>query len=144
MTKISSILARKGTHTTTVSPETTVLDALKIMAEQNIGSVVVSEQGEYRGIITERDYSRKVILKGKHSIDTRVSEIMSSDLPSVTPEDSIDLCMSLMTQKNIRYLPVFENKKLAGIISMSDVVKETILAQKETIHHLESYIQGQG
>ncbi len=143
MKKISSILSRKGNSTVSVSPGTTVLDALKIMAEKNIGSVVVMEQGAYKGIITERDYSRKVILKGKHSIDTKVSEIMSSDLPSVRPEDSIDLCMSLMSQKNIRYLPVFDKGELAGIISMSDVVKETILAQKETISHLENYIQGQ-
>ena len=142
MTKVSSILARKGSNAISVPPGTSVLDALKIMAEKNIGSIVVSDQGEYLGIITERDYSRKVILKGKHSDETTVSEIMSSDLPSVSPDDSIERCMSLMSDNNIRYLPVFENKKLAGIISMSDVVKETILQQKETISHLESYIHG--
>ena len=144
MKKISAILARKGTDAISVTPGTTVLDALKIMAEKNIGSVVVSENGNYLGLITERDYSRKVILKGKHSSDTPVSEIMSSDLPPISPNDTIDQCMSLMTTQNIRYLPVFENNKLAGIISMSDVVKETIIAQRETISHLENYIQGQG
>jgi CBS domain-containing protein len=144
MTKISSILARKGTTAVSVSPSTTVLDALKIMAEKNIGSVVVMDQGKYQGIITERDYSRKVILKGKNSTDTLVSEIMSSDLPSIQPSESIELCMALMTKNNIRYLPVFENGELNGIISMSDVVKETIISQKETIGHLENYIRNSG
>lgn len=123
-----------------VTPETSVLDALKIMSEKNIGSVVVVEDGNYHGIITERDYSRKIILKGKQSSETRVSEIMSTDLPTVQPSDSIDHCMELMTANNIRYMPVFDKGKLAGIISMSDVVKETILMQKETINHLHNYI----
>jgi CBS domain-containing protein len=140
MTKVSSILARKGNSAISVPPGTSVLDALKIMADRNIGSIVVVDQGKYLGIITERDYSRKVILKGKHSVDTTVSDIMSSDLPSVGPNDSIETCMALMSDNNIRYLPVFENNELSGIISMSDVVKETILQQKETISHLESYI----
>jgi CBS domain-containing protein len=144
MNKVSAILARKGNNAVSVSPETTVFDALKIMAEKNIGSIIVMEHGGYLGIITERDYSRKVILKGKHSVDTRVSEIMSADLPAIKPGDTVEHCMSLMTQNNIRYLPVFEDNKLAGIISMSDVVKETIMAQKETISHLENYIHGQG
>jgi CBS domain-containing protein len=142
MNKVSAILTRKGNNAISVSPDTSVMDALKIMAEKNIGSVVVMENDKYLGIITERDYSRKVALKGKHSIATTVSEIMSSDLPGLSPDDSIEHCMALMTEKNIRYLPVFENNKLCGIISMSDVVKETILAQKETISHLENYIRG--
>lgn len=142
MNKVSAILARKGTTAISVSPDTSVMEALKIMAEKNIGSIVVMENDNYLGIITERDYSRKVALKGKHSIATTVSEIMSSDLPSIKPDDSIEHCMSLMSEKNIRYLPVFENNRLSGIISMSDVVKETILAQKETINHLENYIRG--
>jgi CBS domain-containing protein len=141
MNKVSAILARKGTHTVTVTPDISVLDALKIMAEKNIGSVVVMQDGQYLGLVTERDYSRKVALKGKHSIATNVSEIMSSDLPTIRPDDSTEHCMALMSEMNIRYLPVFENNKLSGIISMSDVVKETILAQKETISHLESYIR---
>jgi CBS domain-containing protein len=141
MNKVSAILARKGNFAINVLPETTVLDAIKLMAEKNIGSVVVMENDHFLGIVTERDYSRKVILKGKHSVDTKVSEIMSEDLPSLKPGDSVELCMSLMTQQNIRYLPVFENDRLCGIISMSDVVKETILAQKETINHLENYIR---
>ncbi len=140
MKTVSAIIARKGATSVTVSPDTPVLDALQIMAEKNIGSVVVMQHGKYLGIMTERDYSRKVILKGKNSTSTRVSEIMSSDLPFVKPQDSIEYCMELMTARNIRYMPVFENNHLNGIISMSDVVKETILQQKETISHLESYI----
>jgi CBS domain-containing protein len=140
MNKVSAILARKGTTALGVSPDTTVVDALKMMAEKNIGSVIVLQDGNYIGIMTERDYSRKVILKGKNSMDTKVSEIMSTDLPSVKPDDTVELCMELMSKHNIRYMPVFENTKLAGIISMSDVVKETILMQKETISHLENYI----
>jgi CBS domain-containing protein len=140
MNKVSGILARKGTAVISVPPHTTVLEALQIMAEKNIGSIAVMQQGNYLGLITERDYSRKVILKGKHSSDTIVSEIMSDDLPPVRPSDSVEHCMSLMTQRNIRYVPVFDNDELAGIISMSDVVKQTILAQRETISQLESYI----
>ena len=141
MNKVSDILARKGNTAINVLPETSVFDALKLMAEKNIGSVVVMENDSYLGIVTERDYSRKVILKGKHSDDTKVSEIMSEDLPDIRLTDTVELCMSLMTQQNIRYLPVFENNKLCGIISMSDVVKETILAQRETINQLENYIR---
>jgi CBS domain-containing protein len=141
MHKVSDILTRKGASAVAVPPDTKVIDALRIMAEKNIGSVLVMDGGEFLGIITERDYSRKVALKGKSSIDTRVSEIMSSDLPPVKPSDTVDYCMQLMSNKNIRYLPVFENNQLTGLVSMSDVVKETILAQQETIDHLESYIR---
>ena len=141
MRSVSAVLSRKGSKVASVLPSTPVADALQIMADKNIGSVVVMENDQYLGIMTERDYSRKVILKGKNSADTTVSEIMSSDLPSVKPSDTIDHCMQLMTHQNIRYMPVFDGGKLAGIISMSDVVKETILAQKDTIDHLQSYIQ---
>lgn len=137
---MASVILRKQLAPITVRPGTTIMKALELMAEKNIGSVVVMEGEQYRGILTERDYSRKVILKGKSSSETTVEEIMSTDLPAVTPSDSIEHCMQLMSDKNVRYMPVFENEKLAGIISMSDVVKETILAQKETINALESYI----
>ena len=120
MKKVADIIARKGGNITNVSVNTTVLEALKIMADQNIGSVMVMENGQYRGIMTERDYSRKVILKGKSSTDTKVEEIMSSNFPRVTPSDSIDYCMQLMSDKNIRYLPVFEAEELRGIISIND------------------------
>jgi len=113
---------------------------LKIMADQNIGSVMVISNQEYLGIMTERDYSRKVILKGKSSTDTKVSEIMSHDMPAVTPADSIEHCMALMSERNIRYLPVFENNKLCGIVSINDLVRETILTQQETISQLKDYL----
>lgn len=124
----------------TVTPDTSVIEALGIMAIKNIGSLVVMDGDRYLGIVTERDYSRKVILKGKHSNETRVEEIMSTDLPHISPADSIEHCMELMSGQNIRYMPVFDNGKLTGIISMTDVVKETILAQKETINQLHNYI----
>jgi len=141
MNTVSSILSRKGRSSVTVEPDTSVAEALQIMAEKNIGSVVVMQGEEYLGIMTERDYSRKVILKGKHSTSTQVSEIMSTDMPSVKPNDTVEHCMEVMTSNNIRYMPVFENNKLSGIISMSDIVKETIIMQKDTINHLESYIR---
>ena len=140
MNTVSSMLSRKGVSVLSVTPETPVIDALQIMSDKNIGSVVVMKDDQYVGIMTERDYSRKVALKGKSSADMKVGEIMSTDLPSVKPSDSIEHCMQLMTDKNVRYMPVFDDGKLSGIISMSDVVKETILAQKETIEQLHSYI----
>ncbi|MBI5371988.1 MAG: CBS domain-containing protein [Sphingobacteriales bacterium] len=140
MTKVASVLNRKNFQPVTVSPDRPVIEALQIMADKNIGSLVVMQGDQYLGIVTERDYSRKIALKGKNSNETRVAEIMSTDLPQINPDDSIEYCMELMTGKNIRYMPVFEKGRLSGIISMSDVVKETILAQKETINQLHSYI----
>ena len=140
MNQVCDILARKGSDAISINPSTTVLEALKLMAEKNIGSVIVMEKETYIGIVTERDYSRKVILKGKNSENTLVSEIMSTDLPHVKPKDSIEHCMALMSSNNIRYLPVFENENLAGIISITDVVKQTISNQQETIDHLKNYI----
>lgn len=140
MSKISDILTRKGSKAISVSPETSVLDALKVMAENNIGSVVVKENGKFAGIITERDYSRKVVLKGKNSADTKVRDIMMTEFPVLKPSDSIEYCMELLTKNNIRYLPVFKDSDLAGIISISDVVTETIHFQQQTINHLHDYI----
>lgn len=140
MKKVSDILARKGSNIVSISPETTVLDALKLMAERNIGSVMVMEGTQFLGIMTERDYSRKVILNGKSSTDTRVVEIMSSNFPNVNPSDTIEHCMELMSDNAIRYLPVFNDKTLVSIISMSDVVKATILGQEETINQLKDYL----
>jgi CBS domain-containing protein len=134
------MLARKNLPPVTVSPQATVMDALQLMAEKNIGSLLVVDKSGYLGILTERDYSRKVALMGKSSSGTTVSEIMSTDLPRVKPSDTTEHCMELMTAHNVRYMPVFENDNLTGVISMSDVVKSTILAQKETIDHLQSYI----
>ena len=140
MKKVSHILAHKGKRIDGVSPDTTVLEALRIMANKNIGSVVVKDGDQYLGILTERDYARKVILLGKSSTDTPVSEIMSRDFPTVTPNDTVEFCMQLMTDRNIRYLPVFEDNALCGIVSISDVVRETILTHEETITHLKDYL----
>lgn len=140
MTTVKDILSRKP-ETVSIVSQSAVVDALKLMAEKNIGSVVVTDaQGNYIGIVTERDYSRKVALKGKNSTTTPVEEIMTTDLPTVTLKDSVEHCRQLMTTQNIRYLPVFVNNELKGIISMSDVVKETIAMQQETIDHLQQYI----
>ncbi|MBS1597844.1 MAG: CBS domain-containing protein [Bacteroidetes bacterium] len=140
MKKVSDIFSHKGRKVTSVSPDTTVLDALKIMADQNIGSIMVTDNDKYLGIVTERDYSRKVILKGKSSTDTKVSEILSEELPRVTPSDTVEYCMQLMSDKNIRYLPVFEDERLIGIVSINDLVRETILTQQETISQLKDYL----
>lgn len=142
MKSVKHILARKGSNVIAVAAETTVLDVLKLMADKNIGSVVVTQNGEYAGLVTERDYARKIILMGKHSDDTTAGEIMSIDLPHITPESSVDDCMLIMSERNIRYLPVFDREQsLCGIISINDVVYETIHSQKETIEQLHSYIQ---
>jgi len=140
MKKVSDIFSHKGRKITSVSPDTTVLEALKIMADQNIGSIMVTDNDRYLGIVTERDYSRKVILKGKSSTDTKVSEILSEELPRVTPSDTVEYCMQLMSDKNIRYLPVFEDEILVGIVSINDLVRETILTQQETISQLKDYL----
>ncbi len=141
MRKVNDILKRKGNKVSAVSPDLTVIKALELMANQNIGSLVVMEGDRFLGIITERDYSRKVILKGRHSSETPVGEIMTTDFPPVAPEDSVEKCMQLMSSKHIRYLPVYDSGKLVGIISINDVVTETILNQQETISQLQTYIQ---
>jgi CBS domain-containing protein len=141
MKNVAHILARKGNNVISVNPDFHVLAALGIMAEKNIGSVVVMDGENYCGLLTERDYARKVILKGKTSADTRVGDIMSTDLPRISPSDTLEQCMRLMSEANIRYLPVFENDSLSGIISINDVVKETILDQQHTIQQLHNYIQ---
>jgi len=123
MKKVSSILSRKGSNVIAIDGSTTVLDALKLMSEKNIGSVVITEQGIYAGLLTERDYARKVILQGKSSLETQVREIMSTGFPRILPDNSIETCMHIMSESNLRYLPVFKDDQLSGIISISDVVK---------------------
>lgn len=140
MKNVADILKRKGSHVETVQSELTVIDALKLMADKNIGSVAISQNGRFIGLMTERDYSRKVILKGRSSSETTVGEIMDTEYPSVVKRDTVEHCMELMSAKNIRYLPVIEDGQLVGIVSINDVVKETILTQKETIEHLQNYI----
>jgi len=142
MKKVASILSRKGNEAIAVDGSTTVLDTLKLMAERNIGSVVITENGKYLGLFTERDYARKVILMGKASGETEVKEIMTTGLPHIHPETTIEACMHLLDDHKIRYLPVFNKEnELCGIISIGDVVNETIHSQKEVIEQLHNYIQ---
>jgi CBS domain-containing protein len=140
MNKVSDILSRKGSQVISVTPDTNVFDALQLMADQNIGSVAVISGTTFLGIMTERDYSRKVVLKGRSSTDTMVEDIMSTDLPYVSSIDTIEHCMQLLSDRHIRYLPVFDGEEIGGIISINDVVKEIILSQKETITHLTDYL----
>ncbi len=140
MKKVSDILTRKGSHVTSVLPKTTVLEALRIMADQNIGSVMVMEGNIFLGVITERDYCRKVVLNGRSSTDTQVVEIMSTDFPRIVPSDTIEYCMQVLSESNLRYLPVFNSDEVCGIISINDVVKATINSQQETITHLKDYL----
>lgn len=138
--KVSTILGKKKNGIIGVPPSTPVLEAIKMMADKNIGSILVMDGDTYLGIMTERDYARKVILKNQHSSIVTVGEIMSTELPRVNPSDTIDHCMKLMADGNVRYLPVFENGMLVGIISILDVIQETVAQQKETIGELQNFI----
>ncbi|AWL09811.1 CBS domain-containing protein [Aquirufa nivalisilvae] len=141
MKKVNDILSQRKRDTITVGPDTHVIEALKIMQDQNIGSVVVMEGNQYLGIMTERDYARKVILLGKSSIDASVKEIMSTDLPHINRETTLEMCMIIVSEKNIRYLPVLENGHFVGIISVNDLITATIQDHLDTIEHLKNYIQ---
>lgn len=138
--KVSDILQSKGSSVYSITGNVTVYDALKIMGEKNIGALLVMESEHLKGIISERDYARKIILKGKSSQDTQVSDIMTANVITVLPEDTIEKCMELMSGRHIRHLPVVENDKVLGVISITDVVTAIIESQKETIKHLQNYI----
>jgi CBS domain-containing protein len=142
MGKVRDILRTKGSTTFSITPDTIVYDALEMMVGKNVSALVVLENEKLVGIFTERDYARKVILKGKTSKDTRIAEIMTEDLITVTPDNTVDSCMRLMTSRFIRHLPVIENDQLVGIISIGDVVKFTIEEQKFIIENMEHYITG--
>ncbi len=137
---VASIIKRKTKKLLTIIPSATVLEALQLMADNHIGSLVVMEDEKYLGIISERDYARKVVLKGKHSQDTPVAEIMNSDAPTVTPEYSIDACLELVSKSQTRYLPIIENGKVTGIISILDLIEETSIMHKESAEELRNYI----
>lgn len=140
MKTVSQLLQAKGGGVASVTPETTVFDALKLMAEKNIGALLVMNDGALRGILSERDYARKVILLGKSSHELKVREIMSEEVVSVTPVQTVDDCMSLMTGRRIRHLPVLDEGKVVGVLSIGDLVKAVIEMQQQTIQQLESYI----
>ena len=141
MNTVGQILKRKGGQLFTLTPETHVIDALHLMEDKNIGAVIVVAEGKYVGMMTERDYARKVITKGRRSISTNVGDIMSTDLPRVTESDSVDTCMQLMTDCNLRYLPVMKGDDFIGIISIVDIVKEKLIEQASQIESLTGYIR---
>ena len=138
--KVSDILQKKGSVIIYIKGNTTVLDALKVLSEKNIGALLVMEDGKLVGIFSERDYARKIILKGKASADTLISEIMTENPFTIQPDDSLETCMEIMSEKHIRHLPVVKDGMVAGMISIGDVVTAIIQAQKETIDHLKNYI----
>ncbi|MBI2347417.1 MAG: CBS domain-containing protein [Deltaproteobacteria bacterium] len=142
MITVRDILRAKGNQIWSVSPDATVFSALELMAEKNTGALVALDGESLAGIFSERDYARKVILKGKASKETSVREIMTSEVTTVRPSQSVDECMALMTDKRIRHLPVFEEDKLVGLISIGDVVKAVISEREFVIKQLESYITG--
>ena len=142
MKTVGDILENKGRDVCTIAPDATVFSALKIMADQNVGALLVLDGEGIAGILSERDYARKVILHGRSSKELAVREIMSSKVYFVNPSQNIEDCMALFTNKRVRHLPVLENEKLAGIISIGDVVKAVIAEQESTIKHLENYITG--
>jgi CBS domain-containing protein len=142
MTFVSQLLSAKGTDVWSVTPEYTVFAALVLMAEKEIGALLVLDGESLVGIFSERDYARKVILRDKSSRDTSVSEVMSAPVIVVRPDQSIEECMSLMTEKRTRHLPVLDNGKLTGLISIGDVVKAVISDRETVIGQLESYITG--
>ena len=142
MTIVSQLLRTKGHDVWSVSPETTIFDALKLMSEMNIGTVLVLEEGEVVGIFSERDYARKVVLHGQSSRKTAVNEAMTAEVYSVRPEHTIEACMALMTDKHIRHLPVLTGEdELVGIISIGDVVKALLSEKEIVINQLEEYIR---
>ncbi len=139
---VNQILAEKGNEVHSIVSTITVYEALKIMGERNVGAVLVIEDSILKGIVSERDYARKIALKNKASKETLVHEIMDEEIITVKPTDDIYYCMDLITNKRIRHLPVLSDEQVVGIISIGDVVKAIIELQKNTIDHLDSYISG--
>ncbi len=139
MATVRRLLVEKGDQVWTILPEATVLEALKVMANKNVGVLVVSEAGRLVGVVSERDYARKVALEGRSAEDTPVKDIMTRRVIFVHPDTTLEYCMELMTDHHIRHLPVVEDDRLIGIISIGDVVKEIISAQRWTIQSLEHY-----
>ncbi len=142
MKLVKHLLDTKGRHIWSIAPDASVLDAIKLMADKSIGSLLVMEGENLCGIITERDYARKVIVKGRSSEKTNVADIMTKDVQTTTSGETVNKCMNLMTDLRIRHLPVVEDGKVIGLISIGDTVQAIIADQKEEIEHLEHYISG--
>lgn len=139
---VGAILNQKGHHVYSIAPDATVFEAIQLMGDKNIGALLVTWEEKLVGVISERDYTRKVALKGKSSRETKVREIISSPVVSTTPSHSVEECMRLMTSNRVRHLPVLEGEKLVGIVSIGDLVNWTISAQDAAIEQLKSYIAG--
>jgi len=142
MTTIKHVLDKKGRHLHSIGPDASVFDALKVMAQHDIGSLVVLEDDKLVGIITERHYAREIVLKGKTSPATRVRDIMSRSVVCARPEQSVEECMAVMTARAVRHLPVLDQDRVVGIVSIGDMVKSVIDEQKFIIDQLEHYIHG--
>lgn len=142
MKLVQHLLDRKGRELISIVQDASVLDAIKLMADRGVGSLLVMDGRVLKGIVTERDYARKVIIKGRASESTAVSEIMSTDIVTATPLQSVNECMTLMTDRRIRHLPVVENNEVVGLISIGDLVQAIISEQQEAIQQLEQYISG--
>jgi CBS domain-containing protein len=140
--QISEILSQKGNQVWSVNPETTVLEAIRVMADKNVGALLVTRGEQLVGIISERDYTRNVILKGRSSKDTTVQEIISGRAITVSPDHTVEECLRLMTQHRIRHLPVLAGNRILGVISIGDLVNSIISAQNSAIQQLETYITG--
>ena len=140
MKSVRQVLKDKGYAVETITPQASVYEALQKMANRELGALVVFDGGEVCGLFSERDYARKVVLQGRLSKDTQVQEIMTRRVITVEPEQTVEACMVLMTDKHIRHLPVLENGRLIGILSIGDIVKAVIEAQRLTIEELETYI----
>jgi CBS domain-containing protein len=142
MSRVKDILRNKGDQVWSIPADATVRDALQEMADRNIGAVLVMDRGCLAGIFTERDYARKVVLQGRWSNETRVREVMTSQVVGVRPDDTVEECMAIMTDKRVRHLPVVDGGEVAGIISIGDVVKSIISEQQFLIEQLQLYITG--
>lgn len=140
--KVKDILKIKGNTALSVTPDTIIFDALHLMSEKNVGALLVMENEKLVGIFSERDYARKIILKGRTSLDTEVREIMTEVVFTISPEDTIDQCMGVMSGKRIRHLPVVQGDTVVGVISIGDVVKFIIEEQETVIEHFKVYISG--
>jgi len=142
MATVKQLLESKDNNVWSIAPETTVFEGLQVMADKNIGALLVTKDEKLVGIFSERDYARKVILKGKASKDTTIAELMTREVVYTTPDDSLDDCMALMTAKHIRHLPILKNNKLIGLLTLGDVVKQIISSQEFKIQEMEKYISG--
>ena len=140
MKTLKQLLEAKGRDVYSIAPDALVFDALRLMADKGVGALIVMEGGRIAGILSERDYARKVILHGKSSHDIQVRDIMTGKIITVHPGQTVEECMALMTEKRIRHLPVTEGERLIGVLSIGDLVKEVIAEQRQTIEQLESYI----